>query len=63
MSHHIRYSHDFEYASGIKYARALNMLQYTYNNIIVVTNIGYIRIFVCSICTSWPSANNHLILF
>ena len=63
MSHHIRYSHDFEYASGIKYTRVLNMLQYTYNNIIVVTNIGYIRIFVCSICTSWPSANNHLILF
>ena len=32
--------HGFEYASDIKYARVLNILQYTYNKIIIiVTNI------------------------
>ena len=29
----------FEYASGIKYARVLNMLRYSYSNIIIVTNV------------------------
>ena len=32
---------DFEYVSDIKYARVLNMLQYSYNSItfIIVTNV------------------------
>ena len=34
---------DFEYASGIKYAKVLNMLQYSYNNIIFVTNIVILK--------------------
>ena len=39
MPHHLRYLTGFEYASGIKYARVLNMLRYSYNIIVVVTNI------------------------
>ena len=35
----------FEYASGIKYARILNMLQYNYNSIsIIVTNIVILEV-------------------
>ena len=29
----------FQYASGIRYASVLNMLRYSYNNIIIVTNV------------------------
>ena len=33
-------SQGFQYASGIKYARVLNMQRYSYNNIIInVTNV------------------------
>ena len=40
MLHHLRYLTGFEHASGTKYARVLNILGYSYNNIIIlVTNI------------------------
>ena len=29
----------FEYVSGIKYGRVLNMLRYSYNKIIIVSNV------------------------
>ena len=32
-------SQGFEYVSGIKYAWVVNMARYSYNNIIVVTNV------------------------
>ena len=34
--------HEFEHASGIKYARVLKMLQYNYNNIILIAVINVI---------------------
>ena len=38
------------------YARVLNILPYSYNNIIIIaTNVIIIRDLVCSICTSRPS--------
>ena len=38
----------------------MNMLRYSYNNFIIsMTNTGYIKNFVSSICTSKPSATNH----
>ena len=40
MPYYLIYLTGFKYASDIKYARVLNMLQYSYNNIIIiVTNV------------------------
>ena len=40
----------FEYAVGIKYARVLNMLWYSYNNfIIIVTNANVITLEFLSV--------------
>ena len=37
---------DFDYTSGIKYVRVLNMLRYSYDNIIViVTNVVILEFF------------------
>ena len=38
-------SFEHEYASGMKYARFLNMLQYSYGNIIIVANIIMLEFF------------------
>ena len=54
----------FEYASGIKYTGVLNILQYSYNNIIIkVTNIAILELLSARICTSRCSATNHFISF
>ena len=50
----------FEYASAIKYARILNIPQYSYNNIITVI---VMLILVCWICTYRCSATSHSIFF
>ena len=36
MPHHLDIWQSFEYASGIKCARVLNMTRYSYNNIIII---------------------------
>ena len=42
-------SQGFEYASGIKYALVLNILRYSYNNIVIVSN-GSILEFLVAWC-------------
>ena len=41
----------FEYVSGITYYGILNMLQYSYNNIIIVTNIVILEFVSACLCT------------
>ena len=53
----------FEYASGIKYAKVLNMLQYSSYSSITVVVSNFIISLVCSICTPRRSATNHYIFF
>ena len=43
MPHHLRY---FEYASNITYAKVLDMQQYSYDNIIIVTNVIILQFLI-----------------
>ena len=47
---------NFDYAPGIKYARVLSMLRYSYNNvIIIVTNVIMLEFFSARFVRLGPS--------